>query len=117
MDFTGAFDNMPDCMVVVKRNLDREDGFEEVYLNKAFKNKKSLTDSFESNVLLKIFRDRYDEIKRVISDIFAGIKKAEMLCTMKNLEEIFLHNFISQENPNIAYIFSGKNLEAWRINH
>ena len=51
---------MPDCMVVVKRNLDREDGFEEVYLNKAFKNKKSLTDNFESNVLLKIFRDRYD---------------------------------------------------------
>ena len=50
---------MPDCMVVVKRNLDREDGFEEVYLNKAFKNKKSLIDSFESNVLLKIFRDRY----------------------------------------------------------
>ena len=48
---------MPDCMVVVKRNLDREDGFEEVYLNKAFKNKKSLIDSFESNVLLKIFRD------------------------------------------------------------
>ena len=70
---------MPDCMVVVKRNLDREDGFEEVYLNKAFKNKKSLIDSFESNVLLKIFRDRYDEIKRVISDIFAGIKKAEMI--------------------------------------
>ena len=101
---------MPDCMVVVKRNLDREDGFEEVYLNKAFKNKKSLTDNFESNVLLKIFRDRYDEIKMVISDIFAGIKKAEM-------EEIFLHNFISQENPNIAYVFSGKNLEAWRINH
>ena len=79
MDFTGAFDNMPDCMVVVKRNLDREDGFEEVYLNKAFKNKKSLTDSFESNVLLKIFRDRYDEIKMVISDIFAGIKKAEII--------------------------------------
>lgn len=70
---------MPDCMVVVKRNLDREDGFEEVYLNKAFKNKKSLTDSFESNVLLKIFRDRYDEIKMVISDIFAGIKKAERI--------------------------------------
>ena len=79
MDFAGAFDNMPDCMVVVKRNLDREDGFEEVYLNKAFKNKKSLTDNFESNVLLKIFRDRYDEIKMVISDIFAGIKKAEII--------------------------------------
>ena len=109
---------MPDCMVVVKRNLDREDGFEEVYLNKAFKNKKSLIDSFESNVLLKIFRDRYDEIKMVISDIFAGIKKAEIISLYnEELGEIFLHNFISQENPNIAYVFSGKNLEAWRINH
>lgn len=79
MEFTGAFDNMPACVVAVKRNLDREDGFEEVYLNNALKNKKISMDNSEKSVLSKVFQNRYDELKKVISDIFSGIKKAEVI--------------------------------------
>ena len=51
LEFTKAFDNMPVSVIVIKRNLEKNIGFEEVYLNDALKKKKSLIAQTDNNIL------------------------------------------------------------------
>ncbi|MBU5478614.1 hybrid sensor histidine kinase/response regulator [Eubacterium sp. MSJ-13] len=79
MEFTKAFDNMPVGVLVVRRNLEKNNGFEEVYLNDALKNKENLADISDNGILLNLFSDRYDQLKQVINDIFEEKKKTEVI--------------------------------------
>ena len=66
MEFTKAFDNMPVSVIVIKRNLEKNIGFEEVYLNDALKKKKSLIAQTDNNILYFLFKDKYNQLIRAI---------------------------------------------------
>ena len=85
MEFTKAFDNMPVSIIVIKRNLEKNIGFEEVYLNDALKKKKSLIDQTDNNILYFLFKDKYNQLICAIEDIFDGVKKTEVISSY-NLE-------------------------------
>ncbi len=79
MEFTKAFDNMPMGVLVVRRDLEKNGGFEEVYLNDALKNKEKLVDKADKGILFNLFSDRYEQLKQVIRDIFEEKKKTEVI--------------------------------------
>lgn len=79
MEFAKAFDNMPFGVVVIKRNLEKSIGYEEVYLNDALKKKKSLIAQTDNNILSFLFKDKYNQLMRAIEDIFTGVKKTEVI--------------------------------------
>ena len=85
MEFTKAFDNMPVSVIVIKRNLEKNIGFEEVYLNDALKKKKSLIAQTDNNILYFLFKDKYNQLICAIEDIFDGVKKTEVISSY-NLE-------------------------------
>lgn len=79
MEFTGAFDNMPMGVLVVRRNLENNDGFEEVYLNNVLKSKKCLFEKTSKGILFRLFEKNYNEVKKVIADIFNETKKTDVI--------------------------------------
>lgn len=93
MEFTKAFDNMPVGILVVRRSLEKNNGFEEVYLNDALKNKENLADISDNGILLNLFSDRYDQLKQVINDIFEEKKKTEVISSYN----VYLGGYFSTE--------------------
>lgn len=79
LDFTKVFDNMPMGVLAVRRNLEKNNGYDEVYFNNVLKNNKQLFGESDKGLLFILFEDKYDEVKKVIADIFAGTKKTEVL--------------------------------------
>ena len=76
---------MPVSIIVIKRNLEKNIGFEEVYLNDALKKKKSLIAQTDNNILYFLFKDKYNQLICAIEDIFDGVKKTEVISSY-NLE-------------------------------
>lgn len=93
MEFTKAFDNMPVGVLVVRRNLEKNNFFEEVYLNDALKSKQRLIDKTHTGFLFNIFNDRYDELTQIIGEIFEGKKKTDVISSYN----MYLGGYFSTE--------------------